>query len=58
MDYQTFKRNSQKEYLGFCEQKGFVYSVQIDSDKFAVVALKNGQVEILITYRVKSKVSV
>lgn len=58
MDYQTFKRNSQKEYLGFCEQKGFVYSIQIDSDKFAVVALKNGQVEILITYRVKSKVSV
>jgi len=58
VDYQTFKRNSQKEYLGFCEQKGFVYSVQIDSDKFAVVALKNGQVEILITYRVKSKVSV
>lgn len=58
MDYQTFKRNRQKEYLGFCEQKGFVYSVQIDSDKFAVVALKNGQVEILITYRVKSKVSV
>lgn len=53
MDYQAFKRNSQKEYLGFCEQKGFVYSVQIDKDKFAVVALKNGKIEVLITYRVK-----
>jgi len=58
MNYQAFKRNSQKEYLGFCEQKGFVYSVQIDGDKFAVVALKNGKVEVLITYRVKCKVSV
>lgn len=42
MDYQAFKRNSQKEYLGYCELKGFVYSMQIDSDKYAVVALKNG----------------
>ncbi|SHE14141.1 Uncharacterised protein [Chlamydia abortus] len=58
MNYQAFKRNSQKEYLGFCEQKGFVYSVQIDGDKFTVVALKNGKVEVLITYRVKCKVSV
>ncbi|MDA5109481.1 hypothetical protein O3V59_14015 [Brevibacillus thermoruber] len=58
MDYQAFKRNSQKEYLGYCELKGFVYSVQIDSNKYAVVALKNGQVEVLITYRVKHEVSV
>jgi hypothetical protein len=58
MDYQAFKRNSQKEYLGYCELKGFVYSVRIDNDKYAVVAVKNGKVEVLITYRVKCKVSV
>jgi len=58
MNFQAFKRNSQKEYLGFCEQKGFVYSVQIDGDKFAVVALKNGQIDVLITYTVKCNLSV
>lgn len=58
MDYQAFKQNSQKEYLGYCELKGFIYSVRIDSDKYAVVALKNGKVEVLITYRVKREVSV
>jgi len=58
MDYQAFKRNSQKEYLGFCELKGFIYSVRIDSDKYAVVALKNSQIDVLITYTVKCNVSV
>ncbi|WP_101807466.1 hypothetical protein [Paenibacillus pasadenensis] len=50
MTYESFKRNSQKEYLGFCERKGYIYSVPLDAGKFAVVALRNGQVTVLITY--------
>jgi hypothetical protein len=58
MNYQAFKRNSEKEYLGFCKLKGFIYSVPIDNGKYAVVALKNGNVDVLITYSVKGKASV
>ncbi|ANS76479.1 hypothetical protein AWM70_19440 [Paenibacillus yonginensis] len=50
MNYQAFKNNSSKEYLGFCEQKGFIYSVQLDERRFAVVALQNGQVTMLIQF--------
>ncbi|WP_339321793.1 hypothetical protein [Paenibacillus sp. FSL W8-0194] len=54
MTYESFKRNSQKEYLGFCEQKGYIYSVTLDAGKYAVVALRNGQVTVLITYTVQT----
>ncbi|MEI2282447.1 hypothetical protein [Paenibacillus polysaccharolyticus] len=50
MNYQTFKSISSKEYLGFCEQKGFIYSVQLDEERYAVVALHNGQVTMLIQF--------
>jgi len=50
MNYQVFKYNSSKEYLGFCEQKGFIYSVQLDEERYAVVALHNGQVTMLIQF--------
>jgi|GEM_PF-1224457 len=50
MQYQSFKCNSQKEYLGYCEQKGFIYSVQMDVNQFAVVALFNGKITTLISY--------
>lgn len=54
MTYESFKRNSQKEYLGFCEQKGFIYSATLDAGKYAVVALRNGQVTVLISYTVQT----
>ncbi|MFD1127632.1 hypothetical protein ACFQ3J_05495 [Paenibacillus provencensis] len=54
MTYESFRRNSQKEYLGFCEQKGYIYSVTLDAGKCAVVALRNGQVTVLITYTVQT----
>lgn len=50
MNYRLFKYNSSKEYLGFCEQNGFIYSVQLDEERYAVVALSNGQVTILIQF--------
>ncbi|WP_373232797.1 hypothetical protein [Cohnella sp.] len=53
MNYQSFKSNSSKEYLGFCEQKGFIYSVQLDVGRYAVVALNNGQVTTLIQFAVQ-----
>ena len=55
MNYQSFKKNSDKEYLGFCEEKGFVYSVKVNSGTYAVVAMQNGNVEVLITYHVKEE---
>jgi len=54
MNYQSFKCNSSKEYLGFCVQKGFIYSVQLDTHYYAIVALYNGQVTTLIRYTVQS----
>ena len=50
MNYQTFKDISSKEYLGFCEQMGFIYSVQLDEERYEVVALHNGQVTMLIQF--------
>ncbi|OBZ17102.1 hypothetical protein [Bacillus sp. FJAT-26390] len=52
MTYESFRRNSQKEYLGFCEQKGYIYSVMLDAGRYAVVALRNAEITILITYSV------
>lgn len=54
MTYESFRSNSQKEYLGFCKQKGYIYSVTLDAGKYAVVALRNGQVTVLITYTVQT----
>ncbi|GGG07000.1 hypothetical protein [Paenibacillus aceti] len=54
MNYQSFKCNSSKEYLGFCDQKGFIYSVQLDTNNYAIVALYNGEVTTLIHYTVQS----
>ncbi|CAH1215668.1 hypothetical protein PAECIP111893_04000 [Paenibacillus plantiphilus] len=34
MSYKAFKSNSSKKFLGFCEQKGFIYSVQLAVYKF------------------------
>lgn len=54
MTYESFKLNSQKEYLGFCEQKGYIYSVKLDAGKYAVVALKNSEITVLICYTVQA----
>jgi hypothetical protein len=50
MTYQAFKKNDSKKYLGFCDRKGFIYSMQLDMGRFAVVALQNGCITTLITY--------
>jgi len=54
LNYESFRKNSQKEYLGYCEQKGYIYSVQIDVNQYSVVALQNGRITVLITYTVQS----
>ncbi|WP_310551795.1 hypothetical protein [Paenibacillus glufosinatiresistens] len=50
MNYMAFKDNDSKEYLGFCEQKGFIYSVQLAKGRYAVVALQNGRATVLIQF--------
>ncbi len=54
MTYESFRCNSSKEYLGYCEQKGFVYSIRIDAGKYAVVSLRNARITVLISYAVPS----
>ncbi|MBE0340171.1 hypothetical protein E4V51_01910 [Paenibacillus sp. 28ISP30-2] len=54
MTYQAFKNNNSKEYLGFCEQKGFIYSLQLDVGRYCVIALQNGCITTLITYSIRS----
>lgn len=54
MNYETFRRNKAKEYLGYCDDlKSYIYSVEIDLNGYAVVALKNGKVTVLITCEVQ-----
>lgn len=43
------------EYLGICDQKGYIYSVfrgyaQNGKKLFSVCAVKNGNVDVLITF--------
>lgn len=53
---EQLKCNSSKEYLGYCPQKGYIYSVQVDVMKYAIIALStNGDVTTLITHSVPSK---
>lgn len=52
MSYKMLKNCSCKEYLGYCELKGFIYSVQLTKQMYAVVALKDAKVNVLIRYRV------
>jgi hypothetical protein len=39
-----------KEYLGFCPQKGYIYSVQTSLGNYHVVAILNNEVTQLISY--------
>lgn len=55
MNYEALRKNSTKQYLGYCDQKGFIYSVQVDIGKYAVVALRGGEVTTLLTHRVMTK---
>jgi len=53
MTFETIKK--QGEYLGFCEMKGYIYSVFRGHDKkgcklYSVVAVKDNQTMILITF--------
>jgi hypothetical protein len=50
MVYTDFMKR-EKEYLGFCTQKGYVYSVALAGNEYAVVALKDGETTTLITFQ-------
>jgi predicted transcriptional regulator of viral defense system len=54
VNYESFRKNSQKEYLGYCEQKGYIYSVQTGVNQYSVIALQNGRITVLITFTVQS----
>lgn len=41
------------EYLGFCEQKGYVYTYN-KADKHTIIAIKNNEVSTLISYTVRN----
>lgn len=55
-NYQQLKKNSSKEYLGYCPIMGYIYSVQLDDVKYAVIALSHDyEVRTLITHTVINK---
>lgn len=55
MNYEAFKKNSSKEFLGYCDYlKAYIYSIQLDIGKYAVVALRDAKITVLITYTVQS----
>jgi len=52
MTYTYVMENKQyMEYLGFCEQKGFVYSEYMGGGQYRVLALKDGRVSVLIHFK-------
>lgn len=53
MTYQALKANSHKEYLGYCDTKGYIYSVCVDVNTYVIVALQANEVTTLLTYKVK-----
>lgn len=51
-NYRTLLRNKETlEYLGFCEQKGFVYSEYLGDGVYRIVALLKGQSTELIRFK-------
>ncbi len=38
------------EYLGFCEEKGYIYSVQTSLGTHRIIAVKNQGVDTLLIY--------
>lgn len=55
MTFEFLKRSEEKEYLGYCERKGFVYSVCKGEGRYEIVALNDGDVETLIAYVVRQE---
>lgn len=54
MTLNQFKRKKH-QYLGFDEQKGYIYSVEVKQNEYQIIAVKRNEVEVLITYRVKGE---
>lgn len=53
MNYEAFRKNDNKEFLGFCDElQSFIYSVMVDENLYSVIALKNAEITVLITYKV------
>jgi len=55
MNYQHIKNKVDKEYLGYCPEKGWVYSVPVGPDEYNIIAVREGTVEVLITFKVRKK---
>ncbi|MCX7610423.1 MAG: hypothetical protein N2043_02395 [Ignavibacterium sp.] len=53
-------RKESLEYLGFCQEKGWIYSRKINSNEYQVIAVNTRfgylNVEILITYKVHDRI--
>lgn len=52
-------RAKNKEYLGFCEEKGYIYCISSLVDEFTtqhhIYAIKNNQATLLITHITKEE---
>lgn len=50
MSYNKFKETNNKQYLGYCDEKGYVYSVQVEECLYRIVSIKNNELTVLIEY--------
>lgn len=48
----TFHAKKDREYLGLCDIKGYLYSVQVSPGVYEVVAVKGNQVTSLIQHTI------
>lgn len=55
MSYKRLKEAKNKEYLGYCKEKGYVYSIQLEEHTYAVVSVIDGKVTTLIQYKTKGR---
>ena len=49
VDY--LKKSKFKEYLGYCKEKGYMYSEYLGGGSYRIVSIKNGSVAELIRFK-------
>jgi hypothetical protein len=56
MSFEKFKKHSEKEYLGYCDTiQSWLYSLYLGDGNYAIVAIKDSECTILITFEGKRK---
>jgi len=48
-------KEKEHHYLGYCPEKGWIYSVQTGQNEYTIFAVREGSVEPLITFKIRGQ---